>query len=443
MRPHAPTPHRRARTAARLLVVVLVAALPALAPVAGGAQVPGPGPTEPGDGLGGGRPPVDPSAAALRSDGTSVVGALDGYEAAVQAEVARLAQAWADQAAADAAVDSADAAVAESKGRIAALTDQSDQVVIDAFVNPPSASLLDALTADSTMDATVKQAILDRQSDADADVLGQLDAAKAQLASEQETRSEAAGAARQQAREAQAAVDDVVAAQSQESLFVTTVQDRIAANLSEAEAVARLDPAAAEALRARETEIAAKLNEIIAQRQQRAAEAALAQALAEAQAKADAEAQAARQRAASRPSGRTVAGASAGLSTVSCPAGGSITVASSIAGDLADLLGAAASAGISMCGGGYRDPADQIALRRANCGTSYYAIYEAPASACSPPTAPPGTSKHEVGLAIDFTVGGSTITGGSAAFRWLQAHAAGYGLYNLPAEPWHWSTDGT
>ena len=29
----------------------------------------------------------------------------------------------------------------------------------------------------------------------------------------------------------------------------------------------------------------------------------------------------------------------------------------------------AAEAGISMCGYGYRDPADQIAVRRANCGT--------------------------------------------------------------------------
>jgi hypothetical protein len=443
MRLHAPTPHRRARAAARLLAVAVVAALPALAPAAGGAQVPGPGPTEPGDGLAGAGPPVDPSAGALRSDGASIVGALDSFEASVQAEVAKLAQAKADQAAADASVAAADAAVAETKGRISALTDQSDQVVIDAFVNPPSASLLDALTAGSTMDATVKQSILDRQSDADAEVLGQLDAAKDQLATEQDTRAEAAGAAREQAREAQAAVDDVVAAQSQESLFVVTVQERVAANLSEAEAVARLDPAAAEAMRARETEIAAKLNEIMAQRQQRAAEAALAQALADAQARSDAEAAAARDRAASRPSGRSVAGASAGLSTVGCPGGGSITVASSIAGDLADLLDAAAGAGISMCGGGYRDPADQVALRRAHCGTSHYAIYEAPASACSPPTAPPGTSNHETGLAIDFTVGGSTITRGSAAFRWLQAHAASYGLYNLPAEAWHWSTDGT
>jgi hypothetical protein len=50
---------------------------------------------------------------------------------------------------------------------------------------------------------------------------------------------------------------------------------------------------------------------------------------------------------------------------------------------------------------------------------------------------------HEQGLAIDFTCGGSTVSSGGACFSWLTTHAAAYGLYNLPSEPWHWSTDGT
>lgn len=49
---------------------------------------------------------------------------------------------------------------------------------------------------------------------------------------------------------------------------------------------------------------------------------------------------------------------------------------------------------------------------------------------------------HEQGLAIDFTIGGGTIGYGSAAYDWLKAHAADYGLSNLPGEPWHWSTNG-
>jgi hypothetical protein len=40
-------------------------------------------------------------------------------------------------------------------------------------------------------------------------------------------------------------------------------------------------------------------------------------------------------------------------------------------------------------------------------------------------------------------VGAGTIGRGSACFDWLESHAAGYGLYNLPSEPWHWSTDGS
>ena len=66
-----------------------------------------------------------------------------------------------------------------------------------------------------------------------------------------------------------------------------------------------------------------------------------------------------------------------------------------------------------------------------------------PPSSCSPPTARPGTSLHEQGLAIDFTNNGRLITSRSdPAFQWLAANAGGYGFRNLPSEPWHWSTTG-
>ena len=115
---------------------------------------------------------------------------------------------------------------------------------------------------------------------------------------------------------------------------------------------------------------------------------------------------------------------------------------SSIAGNLQRLLAAASASGINFGGGGYRDSAGQIATRRNNCGSSNYAIYEMPASSCRPPTARPGSSMHERGLAIDFTQGGSTLTRGSSGFAWLRANAASYGFFNLPSEPWHWSTNG-
>lgn len=120
-----------------------------------------------------------------------------------------------------------------------------------------------------------------------------------------------------------------------------------------------------------------------------------------------------------------------------------IRVARSIGDNLNSLLNAARADGISLSGWGYRDSSQQIALRKAHCGTSDYDIYEKPANQCHPPTARPGASMHERGLAIDFTYNDSIITSKSSApYKWLAANAKKYGLYNLPSEPWHWSTNG-
>lgn len=123
---------------------------------------------------------------------------------------------------------------------------------------------------------------------------------------------------------------------------------------------------------------------------------------------------------------------------------GGIVVNASIASQLRALLAAADAAGLRLGGGGYRDPAEQIALRRAHCGSSYYAIYQMSAAQCSPPTARPGTSMHEQGLALDLTSSGSLIQSRSdPAFQWLAANAGRFGFRNLPSEPWHWSINGS
>ncbi|HEX6419039.1 MAG TPA: D-alanyl-D-alanine carboxypeptidase family protein [Acidimicrobiales bacterium] len=127
------------------------------------------------------------------------------------------------------------------------------------------------------------------------------------------------------------------------------------------------------------------------------------------------------------------------LASVPCPAGGSITVDSSIAANLRSLLAAAADAGKRLCGSGYRTAAQQIDTRRRNCGPTHYDIWVKPSSQCNPPTARPGTSMHERGLAIDFTCDGGPV---DPCFGWLHQHAGTYGLRNLPSEPWHWSTNG-
>ena len=122
---------------------------------------------------------------------------------------------------------------------------------------------------------------------------------------------------------------------------------------------------------------------------------------------------------------------------------GGIQVHESIANNLQDLLEHAARDGLRLTGWGYRSASSQIALRRAHCGTSQWAIYSMPSYQCSPPTARPGRSMHERGLAVDFVYNGRSIRSrNSTGYRWLAANANDYGLYNLPSEPWHWSTNG-
>ena len=122
---------------------------------------------------------------------------------------------------------------------------------------------------------------------------------------------------------------------------------------------------------------------------------------------------------------------------------GGITVNVLVEDQVRGILAAMSARGFNLGGGGYRSIESQIRLRRANCGTSDYAIWEMPASRCRPPTARPGLSQHEVGLAIDFTLNGRVLrTRNSDVFRALAEIAPQFGFYNLPSEPWHWSTTG-
>jgi hypothetical protein len=109
-----------------------------------------------------------------------------------------------------------------------------------------------------------------------------------------------------------------------------------------------------------------------------------------------------------------------------------IDINSQISGNLDKLLNDARSAGINLSGGGYRTMDEQKSL---------YASHNCP-SVCSPPTARPGFSNHQMGLAIDFTQNGSTLRKNNSGFTWLSSNASKYGLQNFPKESWHWSVDG-
>jgi hypothetical protein len=125
---------------------------------------------------------------------------------------------------------------------------------------------------------------------------------------------------------------------------------------------------------------------------------------------------------------------------------GGIVVASTISRRVGALLRHAADDGIQLGGWGYRPFTRQVELRRANCGPRYYDVWVKSSSECSPMTARPGSSMHEQGLAIDFyrraKNGRQVAIAGTRAFKWMARNAKTYGLYNLPSEPWHWSTNG-
>lgn len=412
---------RRSLTLAIALVVLLVVSVLVSPPTA--AQEASPEGERPGDQ----QALVSIDVDVLRSDNVVVTGTLTEVRENVAAQKAQLTTAQAAVDAAQADLATADAALAETRAELDEVGVATDEVVVEMFVNPPAESALESLSSDTVMDATVKQSILDRQTNSDVAELDEYLALKQQLEAEEAEREQAAEAAEGAEAEAAAALADVEAAVGQQAAFAAEVERRLEQRLAEADALQDVDPARAEEIRAREAEIAAALRELDAEvqaerAQERAAELA---EIAEAN------------------KGITgIKPVPGGVTDVACPAGGTVQVAGDIAAAVERLLADAHEAGISMCGYGYRDPADQIAVRRANCGTSNYAIYQAPSSYCSPPTARPGTSMHEQGLAIDFTVGGGTIGSGTSAYSWLRSNAVNYGLYNLPGEPWHWSVDG-
>jgi zinc D-Ala-D-Ala carboxypeptidase len=118
-----------------------------------------------------------------------------------------------------------------------------------------------------------------------------------------------------------------------------------------------------------------------------------------------------------------------------------ITVNKVVAYPFQRMIDDAGKAGVKLSGGGFRTKEQQIALRTTNGCPD---VWTAPASSCRVPTAIPGHSLHELGLAIDLTTGGKTINSHSSpAFKWLAANAAKYGFTNLPSEPWHWSITGS
>jgi hypothetical protein len=428
-------------------VVAIGSGVVVWSPVASGADDPDPAKTErEREAVRTQRAEVDLQIDAIQAKDAEVQAALVELEANVATQEAELDEAERAHEEAEADLAAAIQAVADAQRRIDDLNRRADELVVQSFVNPPVDNALDAFRADSLSDAAIKQAMIEIQADTDADVLDQLDEAHEDMEVEQANKTAAEAAAQARKEEAAQELADVEVALAQQQAFAADLEERLNAKLAEAESLKEFDQALSERLVREQAEVARRIRAMqeAAERQRRAQEAAARAAAKAANRPPPPAPDSPPHVPAVDPPASIVMSAPGGLATVTCPHGGSITVAASIADNVQALLDAAARDGVSLCASsGWRSPQKQIELRRQNCGTSNYAIYFMPASQCSPPTARPGTSMHERGLAIDFSCnGGGAIRYGNECWDWLAAHADEYGLYNLPSEPWHWSTTG-
>lgn len=383
---------------------------------------------------------------ALRATNAEIQAVLIELDVRLSQGRAAVEAAGAARAAAEAEVAAAEAAVKVAETEARRTEAEVRQMAIEAYLHPPSEGVASILASRSFSEARQRQSLLSirtRQRDA---VLQRRRTALASLRRQRAAAAEAVTAARA-AEEAQAVeLARLEAARQEQQNLATSLDQRIEAGLAEAAILASVDAELARQIDAQQAALAALVRQYQAVPAQPSPPPVLAAGPPAPSTSAP------RNRpgpTTTRPSTTTTQPplnytppaplyTSADMVRV-----GNLWVNKLIGSQVAGLLAAASSAGFTLSGGGYRDPAAQIQLRIAHCGPTDYDIYFRPASECSPPTARPGFSMHEQGLAIDFTCNGVLITTQSnPCFGWLAANAASYGLYNLPSEPWHWSVNG-
>ncbi|CAN5758553.1 hypothetical protein BH24ACT2_BH24ACT2_00680 [soil metagenome] len=424
----------------RLRVIAVAVALATVSPTPGAHASEAPDPRAERERVRSEQAAVASDVDALEATSKEVDTALADLEANVSGQQTLLADAR--RAADQAAASLADAEREEQRAQddITELESMVRTIAVEEYMRPTTVDPMVVLSSDTVSEASRRSALLDFRSQRDADVLDRLRAAREDVEQRRLEAERAAARAEEQRAEVAGRVEQFEQARDQQADFAASVEQRLDATLAEAAALADLDADLAGQIAADEERLAARL---------RAAQAARARPTP------DAASSPAGGSTGSSSTGGGSSGGGAGARSTPAPPPASIAgsgpivsvsgvrVSSQIADQLRALLDDAAADGHAFSGGGYRDPSAQVALRRSNCGSSDYAVYSMPASQCSPPTARPGASMHEQGLAVDFTYNGSLITSRSdPGFIWLDANAASFGFYNLPAEPWHWSTNG-
>lgn len=403
---------------------------------------------------------AEPSIDVLQANATEVRAALANIKKRRSAAEVELvaARRRATVAAADSRASGKVAARAEAKAAV--LTDEVTEAGIDAYVGNHDGSLLGVLRSSSAEDAAVRSTFLQYEADELTDLLDRHRVAREHARRKRAESAVAADAAASAEQAAQAKIEDLIATENDQVELVSQVEQRLDAALAESAALEAIDALAAAEFMAQEVDLHDQV--VLASTPVPPTDPSPAADdsdptptpttappttvdVTDPAAPTTAPAPPTTVRvppttAKPRPTPTIPLPIPARVDVVSV---GGIYVARSIAVPMGKLLAAAKKAGLVLSGGGYRSAAAQIATRKANCGPTYYDIYQKPSSQCSPPTARPGKSMHEKGLAVDLTCSGSLIRSRTnPCFLWLSANAAKYGMYNLPSEPWHWSTNG-
>lgn len=389
---------------------------------------------------------------ALEANSADISAALSDLQANVASQQDLLLEAQRAVDEADRQAKEADKRADQARSQLALARKDLAERAVDSYIYLPDSSLGAQAQPDDATQMVSRKTYLNVVAGNDRDSVDTIRAIDQDLADQLALAADAKTRAQERRGEVSGRLAALQKAQAEQLGFQESVADRIAAATAEANGLAAQDEKLSKELIKQQMALAEQLRKAEEERKKReqALLAAKIKAIEEAKLKAEAQKKAAAEAAASSGSssgGSSSGGSSSGGNTAIVGEGsivsvGGIRVHKSIANNLKNLLDAAAADGINFGGGGYRSSQGQIEVRKNNCGTSYYAIYEMPSSSCSPPTAKPGASQHERGLAIDFEVNGNTLTRGSSGYQWLKANGANYGFYNLPSEAWHWSTTG-
>lgn len=395
----------------------------------------------------------------VRKDRDAVQKEIDLIDAEIADAEQRLTTAEQHVAAARDAVAAAEAEVATAERHVEEAKAKVREYAIEAYIQPPDSASLWVLSISDADDAAYARELIQIISDDRAKVVDELVAAQVVADEKRAVATENAELAAKAVAAVEAEQSSLQAARDDQDRLARELDDRLDAALAEAEALAELDAELAEQIRQEELELRRQGPNTPPTEVAELAMAAPAPPQASTPPQNTTNPPPATTTTTPRPSPTTTTPRPSPTTTrppattTTLPSGGAswndmrnvqgIWVHYSISGNLNNLLNAAKAAGHNLGGSGFRDPQRQIQLRRQNCGPTYYDIWERPSSQCNPPTARPGRSMHEQGLAVDFTIGGFTIKSRShPAFVWLNANAARYGFYNLPSEPWHWSVNG-